>query len=287
MAYHIWRVGLEIQNGFMRALAVQRRRYGWQLCQWWQLPLPEDTLRDGSLHPSAALRETLTAWRRVLPRRFSLRVGFPAQRVLQQRLPAPDSRLREPERGWFIESQAARKFLLNGESLVIDYRAESRAPETLLATAARRDEVEQWTSALAEAGLRPDVIEIVPCALRCMARQAGLRHDRLLLHGLGRDGWLWVSPLAQPLQFGVVHPDDVADGKDVAAFVSSHYQHDIEDTVYYSGLFPMERVSSSPSLAPWSPFSAFRLLQPPLPACPSAFAVAGGLALRAEDAPAC
>lgn len=283
MAYHIWQVGVDIQNGLMRALAVQRRRQGWQLRHWWQIPLPADTLRGGSLHQSEGLCDVLTTWRRALPQRISLRVGFPTQCILQQRLAMPDRRVREPERSWYIENQAARHFPVDSESLTLDYGCEPQAPTQLLITAARRREVAAWQQCLQRAGLTPEVLDIVPCALRNMAYCAGLNPQRVLLHCLDGNNWLWVSPLSQPLTFGVILAEDVTQAEDIMTCVSHHYHGELGSDVYCSGLFSDTPPISTHNLMLWSPFSALCQIQPPLPQWPSLFVVAGGLALRPED----
>ncbi|MNH44193.1 hypothetical protein D3C79_1062850 [compost metagenome] len=53
-----------------------------------------------------------------------------------------------------------------------------------------------------------------------------------------------------------------------------------QQAVYYSSILDE---TMPEGVLPWSPFSAFRHLQPPLPSLPAAFVVAGGLALREED----
>ena len=283
MAYHIWQVGLDIQNGFMRALAVQRRRQGWQLRQWWQIPLPTGTLRDGSLQDSNALCEALTQWRRTLPHRISLRLGFPAQPILQQRLKAPDNRVQEPARSLFIESQALRQFPVEGESLTLDYRVEPATPDTVLITAARRSEVEHWRQCLARAGLSLDVLDIVPCAIRSMAHAAGLPAESLLLHCLDGESWLWISPLSQPLAFGVIPSEEVAQTPDIVTCVSVHYQQACDATIYCSGVAAAVPPTSAYPLQLWSPFAVLQQVQPPLPHWPTLYVVAAGLALRSED----
>jgi pilus assembly protein HofM len=282
MAYHIWRVGLDIQNGFMRALAVQRRRDGWQLRHWWQCPLPDDTLRTGSLHHTEALCEALRTWRRLLPAHISLRVGFPAQLILQQHLPMPDRRLQEPGRSLYIETIAARKLPVSSESLAIDYREDPQEQGSLLVTAARRQEVDNWLTCLNSAGLRPDVLDVSTCALRMMAQLAGLESNRLLLHRLS-DAWLWVSPLNHAFHSGVIHLDELNSEADILSIVSTRYQHDIDNIAYYSGISPDLPHQKADILQPWSPLTVFSHLQPPLPRFPPAFAIAGGLALRPED----
>ncbi|WP_409158756.1 type IV pilus biogenesis protein PilM [Pectobacterium sp. B2J-2] len=282
MAYHIWRVGVDIQNGFMRALAVQRRRNGWQLRHWWQCPLPDDTLRSGSLHHTEALCEALRTWRRLLPGHISLRVAVPAQLILQQHLPMPDRRLQEPERSLYIEAMAARKLPVSSESLVIDYREDPQEQGSLLVTAARRQEMDRWLACLNRAGLHPDVLDVSTCALRMMAQYAGLDANRLLLHRL-LDGWLWVSPLNHAFHSGVIHLDELNDEVDILSIVSTRYQRNIDNIAYYSGVSPDFPNQKADVLLPWSPLTVFSHMQPPLPSFPAAFTIAGGLALRPED----
>ncbi|RLM25143.1 pilus assembly protein HofM [Brenneria alni] len=282
MAYHIWRVGLDIQNGFMRALAVQRRRYGWQLRHWWQFPLPGDTLRTGSLHHTEALCETLLKWRRLLPRHISLRVGFPAQLVLQQRLPMPDSRLQEPERNRYIETLAARKMPVSSDLLSMDYREDPHTPGALLITAARRRELNNWLECLRTADLHPEIVDVSTCAIRGMAKSAGLKDNHVLLHRLA-DSWLWISPLNHAFEFGVIPPDEWISYENILSLVSARYPKAAHDAVYYSSTLP-ELTNNTPDvLIPWSPLAAFDQMQPPLPDFPTAFVIAGGLALRPGD----
>lgn len=283
MAYHVWRIGLDIQNGFMRALAVQRRRRGWQLRCWWQFPLPDDTLRAGSLHHTDALCEALLTWRRLLPRHISLRVGFPAQSVLQQRFPAPDRRLQGAGRHEYIETMAARKLPISSDSLALDYRADPHAADSLLITAARRHELDSWLACLHRADLQPEVIELSSCAIHCMAQFAGLQGEPLFLHRL-TDCWLWISPLNHAFQCGVIQPDELRGGDDILSVVSARYPDGAGSSVYYSSSLPDAAGQRSDALRMWSPLAAFNHMQPPVPDFPSAFVIAGGLALRPEDA---
>ncbi|WP_409308534.1 pilus assembly protein PilM [Pectobacterium sp. B1J-3] len=282
MAYHIWRVGLDIQNGFMRAMAVQPRRGGWQLRHWWQFPLPDETLRAGSLHDTEVLCEVLLKWRRLLPRHISLRVAFPAEQVLQQRLPAPDNRLKEPERSWYIESMAARKLPISSDLLSIDYRPDPCAPTSLVITAAKRSELTRWLTCLHDVGLTPDIVDISASSIRSMAMFAGLKINRIFLHRLV-DSWLWVSPLNHAFHFGVIHGDEGGESSEILPLVRSRYGETVDDVAYYSCSSSALVVPESTSLQPWSPLTVFSHMQPPLPDFPSAFVIASGLALRPED----
>ncbi|AUG98452.1 pilus assembly protein PilM [Pectobacteriaceae bacterium CE70] len=282
MAYHIWQVGVDIQNGCMRALAVQRCRHGWQLRHWWQFPLPGDTLRLGSLYHADGLCEILRQWRRELPRFISLRVGFPASQILQQRLPQPDKRLREPARGEYIEKMALRKLPVSRDMLALDYRTDPQIADTLLVTAARNAELVAWQDCFSQSGLEPEVMDITPCALRCMAQQAGLLSERLLLHRFD-DHWLWTSPLNHPLHFGTFQPEDITDKQALISHLSTCYQMATEEPVYCSSSIADDLSGMSEMLISWSPLVAFHQQHPPLPPMPSAFVIAGGLALRPGD----
>lgn len=138
-----WQVGLDIQMEAIRALAVIRRRNGWQLRYWWHKILPSGVLREGILHQPDILSEQLKLLRKQLPRHISLRIALPAQRILQHTIHVPDRRLREPERDGFIKASASRLFPVNSQALALDYCRETVASSELLITAARQSEVQQ------------------------------------------------------------------------------------------------------------------------------------------------
>ncbi|WP_145490997.1 type IV pilus biogenesis protein PilM [Yersinia rohdei] len=288
-----WQVGLDIQIEAIRALAVVRRRYGWQLRYWWSQTLPSGVLREGILQQPDRVSDKLKLLRKQLPRHISLRIALPAQRILQQTLPAPDRRLREPEREGFINAAASRLFPVNSQELALDYRSGATSGDELLITAARQSEVQQWQTCLQQAGLSSNIIDITPCALRYMATAAGLSGAYYLVHRLANE-WLWVSSAELPFDFGVVAID--ADESDSPALLSkganplstllmqlhSRYagQGDAPLKMYYSST-----VAETPpeNTIAWLPFTAFTHYQPPLPSLPAAFTLAGGLALRPAD----
>lgn len=276
MRLQAWQVGLDIQAGFARAIAVQRRRHGWQLRHWWQHPLPDFTLRVGILHETAPLIAILSCWRKTLPARFSLRISLPAQRIMQQRMPAPDSRLREPARSAFIFNSAAKQFPLSMEHLVMDYRADPHGDNQVVVTAARQQEIQQWVACLAQAQLYPEVIELAPCALQVAAHAAGLPGDALLIHPLD-DGILWASPHSLPFQFGL--SDDTEIDTSLLQRIRSQYR---AAALCHSDCF-LSGEHSLPAMQCWSPLSAMTQLSAPLPVNPGAFAPAVGLALRQAD----
>lgn len=274
-----WQVGLDIQSNCVRALAAQRRRNGWQLRHWWQQPLPRPVLREGYLEEPALLASALKQWRIRLPRHISLRIALPAQRVLQQTLPLPDRRLREPVRHDYITNQGLKQFPLDSQTLAMDYRQAHPNTHQLLLTAARQQELQQWLQCLQLVDLQPQVIDITPCALVMMAGFAGLAPEVGLLHRLEQE-WLWVAPRSQPFAYGVQPCGETGCVKQALAALRAACPALGVEGVYYSSVLD-EALPAG--VIPWSPFTAFSQLHPPLPALPMAFVVAGGLALRGED----
>ena len=281
MRLQAWQVGLDIQAGFARAIAVQRRRHGWQLRHWWHHPLPALTLRGGILHESASLSAILSAWRNTLPTKISLRVCLLAQRVMQHLLSPPDARLSAAARSAFILASAARHFPLSVEQLVMDYRTDPCGDKNIIVTAARQHEIQQWQHCLAQSRLFADVFELAPCALQLAASAAGVSAEKLLLHRLD-DGWLWAAPHGLPFQFGVFDQEEIGDIAQLALYAREQYR--AVKLCDEHCLFSSVNTEALPAgVLPWSPFTAIEQLSPPLPANPGAFALATGLALRPED----
>jgi len=268
MAFQRWQVGLDIQSGHICALAIERRRHGWQLRHWWQQSLPHDTLRNGLLQSSLLLQEMLRRWRQQLPKQFSLRVGLPPQLVLQRTLPLPQTTLREPALNRYVTASARRLFPVDAAALAFDYHS-SAADNTLQVTAARRDSVAQWLTPLQQAGLQPDVFELSTLALTQIALRLPLPPQTLLIHPAG-EHWFWVLNDSMMLS---------------GAVAGELNQAELEQ------LFPQadQRLCTSSALLetlqakPCKPLSLLHYLQPPLPPSDGDFALALGLALRPED----
>lgn len=258
-----WQVGLDIQSHCVRALAAQRRRNGWQLRHWWQQTLPQPVLREGCLEQTDALIQALRQWRVQLPRHISLRIALPAQRVLQHQMPLPDARLKEPLRGDYITSQGLKQFPLDSQTLALDYRQALPEHATLLLTAARQQELQQWLDCLRHANLQPQVVDITPCALRVMAEAAGVSADAGLLHRLD-DEWLWVAPHRVVFAYGIVPIREAAGASQALAAMNAACPSLGEDQIYYSSVMDEP---PPPGSLPWSPFSAFSQLRPRYPYC--------------------
>ncbi|WNN44645.1 pilus assembly protein PilM [Winslowiella toletana] len=274
MAFQTWQIGLDIQNGQLCALGIQRRRNGWQLRHWWQHALPKDTLRNGALQRSAELTAVLQCWRKQLPRHISLRVGFPPQLVLQRQIDLPRQPLREPERNSYVRAAARRFFPIELDALALDYRESPDYPGQLCVTAARREMLEQWLACLAQAELLPQVFELTAAALRSLALALALDQAATLVHRLA-DHWLWFSPQDKQQPCGWCTLDDAADYR----ALRQRYLP-AATVIYYSAL---EADSLPEGARDLLPLDALQLMQPPLPHSSGSFALAAGLALRPED----
>lgn len=274
-----WQVGLDIQSNGIFALAAQRRRNGWQLRHWWQQTLPQAVLREGCIEQPEVLIHALRQWRVQLPRHICLRIALPAQRVLQHLMPMPDARLKEPARADYITSQGLKQFPLDSETLALDYRQSPPGSTDLLLTAARQQELQQWLHCLRQANLRPQVVDITPCALHMMALAAGVPAEAGLLHRLDRE-WLWTAPRRAAFAYGILPTNDVGEARQALAAMRAACPSVGEHQVYYSSVIGEPPPQGCLS---WSPFSAFSQLRPPLPRSPGAFVLAGGLALRSGD----
>ncbi|MHA6312920.1 type IV pilus biogenesis protein PilM [Pantoea sp. S-LA4] len=267
MAFHTWQIGLDIQNRQICALALQPQRDGWQLRHWWQQRLPQDTLRNGVLQSSPELLAALTAWRQRLPRRYSLRVGLPAQLVLQRSLSLPAQPLSEPALGHYVQAAARRLFPLEPDALALDYRPDAQSGQ-LCVTAARLEMIDQWAAPLLQAGLTPQVFELTTEALKRLAQQARLAAGAVLV--LQQDKrWLWSDG------------QTAADAGDAISLEALQQQAFPQASALF--VCASQPVAWPATAKPFSPFDLIPFQQPPLPANPGAFALAAGLALRDKD----
>lgn len=274
MAFQTWQVGLDIQNGQLCALGIQRCRNGWQLRHWWQHALPQDTLVNGLLQRPEPLITLLQRWRKQLPYRLSLRVGFPPQLVLQRQVDLPGTQLREPERSRYITAAARRFFPIEPERLALDYRTATEQEQALYITAARRDALQGWLRCLEQARLKANVLELTPAALCALSLSLSLTPSAALVHRL-HDHWLWYSALPGHPRWGWCSLQDAPSfeelkQKQLATFNAFYYSSISEEPL--------------PVSAQWlDPLAAFSLKHPPLPKLPGAFSLAAGLALRPGD----
>jgi pilus assembly protein HofM len=120
----------------------------------------------------------------------------------------------------------------------------------------------------------PQVIELTPSALAILAEALALGADATLVHRVS-DHWLWYSPQYGEQPWGWCLCDDVPN------FTALQQRYlPSTGTIWYSSVLDDALPEGTSAL---SPFTAIRFLQPPLPTCSSAYTLATGLAMRAED----
>lgn len=280
-----WNIGLEIHSGGFNAVALQQKRYGWQLRGWWQISLNQPVLNQQGLLNPELLTEKLSQWRKQLPKIISLRIVFPCRLVLQQPLKLPPQPLSPQELGWYLDASVSKLFPLSAHELIIDYRAQTVASQQqLLITATRSKELLLWTDLLKRAGFRPEAIDITPCILRTIARAAAISADNLLMHRQ-ENQWLIVSPLADDFYFELMNESglSLADYKALACQRYNSVTNGKVSKISVSGDLESFENGSEKEIHFWTPFNAIQRLQPPLPKLQTLFTVPCGLAMREPD----
>ncbi|MEL4015482.1 pilus assembly protein PilM [Dryocola clanedunensis] len=269
MVINTWQIGLEIQRETLRAVAVQRQRQGWQLRHWWQLPVPEHTFRDGVVHSSESLIEVLAQWRRELPLRHQLRVAFPSQRTLQRPVPAPDNRLREPEREAYLAAAAARQLQMSPAQLSWDYGIQPQDADKRLVTAARRSDVDALLHCFTKQRLFPATLTPGASVLSALSKFCLPDTPRLLVHR-EPDHWLWATA-GEPAEWGWVDSRQAATFADLCLHL-----HAAPQEIALSSALPEPL---PPGVQPLDAWRALARLQPPLPRHGGCFTVAIALAI--------
>lgn len=273
MAFHTWQIGLDIQNGQLCALGIQRRRNGWQLRHCWQHSLPPDTLINGMLQRADELKAVLCRWRKQLPRYISLRVGFPPQLVLQRYIDLPHQSLSEAERSSYVRAVAKKIFPVELDALTLDYRETQFTPAQLCITATRRDMLEPWLDCFCCCGLLPEVLELTTAALHVLYLSLSLEPTAALVHRLS-DHWLWFSPQHTHRSSGWCSQTDIRH------YDTLRKRHLKDSTIiYYSATTHDPLPDTAQPLLPLSAISS----PLPLTAHQGMFTLAAGLALRPED----
>ncbi|WP_213713833.1 pilus assembly protein [Cedecea lapagei] len=270
MMFPGWRIGLDIQAEGVRAAAVQWHRQGWQLRHWWHLPFPKQTLADGMLPEPDTLREVLAAWRKEIPVRHHLRVGFPSQRALQRQVPRPPQRLQESAQEKYISGATARQLQMLSEQLCYDYLEDD---SSFSVTAAKQADIAALQAIFASMNLFPRTITPGDKILSALPQNCYPAHCRFLVHeepgywlwasvnNLERSGWL---DKRQTVNFLALCQQLEASADEIA------FSHaDVE------GSWP----AGAERLNAWQPLVR---QQPPLPRHGGLYTLALGLALGAE-----
>jgi type IV pilus assembly protein PilM len=183
-------VGLDIQPGYVTA--VQARVNGSVLVQRAAgAPLPPDTVREGEVLDGVALAETLREMFGDSRLDKRVRVGVANQRTVLRTLEMPP--LTEgKELDAAIRFQAEDQIPMPLENAVLDYHllGVSETPagprQRVIVVAAQRDMLERLLSAVREAGLRPEGVDLSAFALiRSLHRLDDQHSGRVLYLNVG------------------------------------------------------------------------------------------------------
>lgn len=264
-----WHLGLDIQPRLLCAVAAVLRRYGWQLQRYWRQVIPEGFIEGGRICQPQLLRGLLRELRCQLPRACSVKIALSPELIMQQTIAAPDAEIPKTLHYSALLAAAEKRLLLARCEFACDFEWIAMT-ENYLMTAVRQQDLQSWNRLLTQAGLAPVCVEIMPCVLRRIARLSQQSAQALLLH-VTEHSLMWVAPYSQPRLFGVLKPPYQVDLLRQAQQVSQQEGIQSQDMV----------LCGSHDLSPprWSPFAAFTHLTPPLPAHPTEFALAVGLAL--------
>ncbi|MFC6376664.1 pilus assembly protein [Tatumella terrea] len=275
MNFQRWNVGLDIQPDCITALGVQARRTGWQLRHWWQHRLP--STGTGTLDiegQRSALLSLLHQWRRLLPGRFSLRIGLPPHLVSRRELTLPMAVMCEPQRGRYIRAAARRWFPEGTGPLGLDYTAEPFSSGGLTVTVVNQEVLDQWQALFRQAGLNPEVFDLSPASLAVIMEAQQPEKDGILLH-CSDAFWLWATRRHGKISYGWQFRQQVPDA-DILC------RQQCPEAAF--------RLCCGDSLR--QPLPGFTLCHPlrmiahrypPLPANDNGYVLATGLALRPED----
>ncbi|AOV95675.1 pilus assembly protein PilM [Edwardsiella hoshinae] len=266
-----WSLGIDIQPHQLMAVALARRRDGFQLRGWWRFPL----LGADPVRLPADLPQVLSALRTRLPHRLSVRAAFPVEQAIRHTLPGSGQKLTPAQHQAWLLAQSERQLMLPASELACDFARLSGTTGQWQVCAIRRTQRDAWCAAFAQAGLALQRLTLMPCALRTLARLAGEAPTVPLIHSDGQR-FCWIAPWGQPLQYGCI---PCAAG--LAAASAAWHE-----------AVPSGEAAPAPLLcgdgygrAGWSPFSLLRHRSSPLPSEPALFCVALGLASMAEEQP--
>ena len=283
MFFSKWNIGLEIQPHQMIAVAAQKKRYGWQLRGWWQIAFPHPVYNQQGLSSSDSLIQTLTQWRKSLPRNLSIRLTLPNHLILQQTLTLPEQLTTQQDLQWYVEASVDKVFPLSLNELTIDYRPyHKNSGNIVLVTATKRAQLTQWINALHAANLTPDIIDIEASILHSLAGKAGLARKTLLLHRAPQYDLL-ISPHEHDFYFEQLphHPVMTTETK---SLLLEHYQQATQQSAQHISLSgDISTYTTDENIHYWSPFTAIRQLTAPLPHNLALFSISCGLAIREDD----
>jgi pilus assembly protein HofM len=259
MAFGNWRIGMDIQEDAIRAVAISRRRGAWYLQRWWRLPV------DGE-NEGEKLSVALNGWHRQLPLGYCLCLGFPTRRTLQREIPAPPSGLSELQYSHYVASATGRQLQMSEQTLCLDFRPVPGEPRFAV-TAARASEVDRLVASIRRARLKLTAIAPEACALFSFLPfiHDDDSDDACLVCRTATE-WLWV----RHTRWGSLPCQEVPDCVALCQRLSVTARHLV---CCSPGVLTNDEVRE------FDPWRVLSRLQPPLPEEGERYAIALGLAL--------
>ncbi len=192
MAFGCWKIGLNIQDNGVYAVALLPTRQGWQARGWWEFSdTPESTNASLWAVPERLIL-LLKEWRRLLPRQHRLAVSFPALQTVQRLVPQPGMQLNEPQREAYMAMNLARELQLDAQSLRFDYRQLATESGGYAVTAIRQSMLQPVIDALHKLQLEPESIIPDACALQALLPSVNTYGYEAIVQQQA-NAWLWAS----------------------------------------------------------------------------------------------
>jgi type IV pilus assembly protein PilM len=160
--------GLDIGSSSVKFVEAERRRSGWVVKRYANVPLPEDTIVDGEVVNHAALVEAIkTAVKESGSRAKQITASIAGSSVIIKHIAIPITKPAEVEDQVYWEAEQYIPFSISEISLDYEVVRENNGEGKMdiLLVAAKKDFIEKRLAAVRETGLEPAVLEVDAFAL--------------------------------------------------------------------------------------------------------------------------
>ncbi len=160
--------GLDIGSSSVKIVEAERRRGGWSVKCYANIPLPEDTIVDGEVVNHAALVEAIkTAISESGTRAKQVAASVAGSSVIIKHIAIPITKPNEVEDQVYWEAEQYIPFSISEISLDYEVVRENNGEGKMdiLLVAAKKDFIEKRIAAIREAGLDPAVLDVDAFAL--------------------------------------------------------------------------------------------------------------------------
>jgi len=160
--------GLDIGSSSIKLVEAERRRGGWVVKRYANIPLPEDTIVDGEVVNHAAIVEGIKAAVQESGTRIKLVAASVAgSSVIIKHIAIPLTKPAEVEDQVYWEAEQYIPFSISEISLDYEVVRENNGDGKMdiLLVAAKKDFIEKRLAAIREAGLEPAILDVDVFAL--------------------------------------------------------------------------------------------------------------------------